>query len=204
LPDDAALAEAASKGDLIHTNSIRILTPEMAPRFPLFRPGQLLISMRSLDLIAVLDPHTHSVVWAALGPWHRQHDAEFLANGNLLIYDNLGSPSSTRVLEYNPNTQAIPWIYANENATPFTAMARGVKQRLANGNTLIADPYGARIFEVTVTKELVWECHVGSREATPAVRVCLRTAINDLKRLTPEQVPFVKACPRPTPARMAE
>ena len=46
-------------------------------------------------------------------------------------------------------TQAIPWVYTNENATRFSAFFRGMKQRLPNGNTLIVDPDNGRLFEVT-------------------------------------------------------
>ena len=51
----------------------------------------MLISLRNLDTIAVLDRQKRSVIWAAGGIWRIQHDAEFLDNGHLLLYDNFGS-----------------------------------------------------------------------------------------------------------------
>jgi hypothetical protein len=153
-----SLTELQAKGDFIHANSVRVLSRALAPKFPLFKPGQVLISLRNLDLLAVVDTHTRSVVWATKGIWRIQHDADFLANGHLLLYDNSGSVKGCRILEYDPITQAIPWAYSNENALPFTALFRGMKQRLPNGNTLIVDPDNGRMFEVTLDKELVWEC----------------------------------------------
>jgi hypothetical protein len=130
----------------------------LAAKFPLFKPGQVLLSMRNLDTIAVLDRQTHRVTWAAQGIWRIQHDAEFLDNGHLLLYDNFGSMRGTRILEYDPLTQAIPWAYLNDNSKPFSAAFRGMKQRLCNGNTLIVDPDNRRLLEVTQDKEIVWEC----------------------------------------------
>jgi hypothetical protein len=145
------------KGDLLHANSVKVLSRTLERKFPLFKAGQVLISLRNTHTIAVLDRHEHSVVWAARGIWRIQHDAEYMDNGHLLLYDNFGSTKGCRVLEYDPVTQAIPWICSAEDGGSFTAIFRGMKQRLPNGNTLIVDPDNGRLFEVTPGKELVWE-----------------------------------------------
>jgi hypothetical protein len=145
------------KGDLLHTNSVKVLSRALAAKFPLFKAGQVLLSLRNRHTLAVLDRPTRQVTWAAQGLWRRQHDAEFLDNGHLLLYDNFGSRRQTRILEYEPLTQAIRWAYTNEDSTPFSAFMCGMKQRLPNGNTLIVDPDHRRLFEVTPDKELVWE-----------------------------------------------
>lgn len=156
-PNPAGASLAASKGDYIHANSIRVLPSAQAARFPLFQPGQILLSLRNLDAIAVLDLNKRSIVWAARGLWRIQHDAEFLPNGRVLLFDNGGSIKGCRVIEYDPVTQALPWCYASERSAPFSALFRGMKQGLANGNVQIVDPDGGRIFEVTADKEMVWE-----------------------------------------------
>jgi hypothetical protein len=155
LPDSPDPPEA--KGDLFHANSVKVLRPAQAGKFPLFRPGQVLISLRHLHTLAVLDIPKRSMIWAARGMWRIQHDAEFLDNGHLLLFDNFGSTKGCRVIEYDPVTQAVPWIYSSEDSTPFNALFRGMKQRLPNGNTLIVDPDNGRLLEVTPSKELVWE-----------------------------------------------
>lgn len=146
------------KGDLFHTNSVRILSRSMATKFPLFKAGQVLISLRNTHTLAVLDRSERVVVWAARGMWRSQHDAEFLANGHLLLYDNLGAVKGCRILEYDPVTQAVPWVFSAAEGAPFTANFRGMKQRLPNGNTLIVDPENGRLLEATSDKEIVWEC----------------------------------------------
>jgi hypothetical protein len=186
------------KGDLLHANSVRVLPRALAAKFPLFKPGQVLISLRSLDTLAVVDRQSRSVVWASGGIWWAQHDAEFLENGHLLLYDNFGSANKgTRIVEYDPLTQAIPWYYANENSAPFTAFTRGMKQRLSNGNTLIVDPNN-RLFEVTLDKELVWEVFCPSSPVLPGQRP-RGHAITSARRYRPDELTFLKGVARARP-----
>jgi hypothetical protein len=184
-PFDAAV-KPGSKGDLFHANSVKVLSQARARKFPLFQAGQVLISLRSLHAIAILDVHKRSVIWAARGMWRIQHDAEFLDNGHLLLFDNYGSTKGCRIIEYDPVTQAIPWVYSAEGSSNIFAVFRGMKQRLPNGNTLIVDPEYGRLIEVTLDKELVWE-NYGPR------------AITGARRYAPDEVQFLKgvALPRP-------
>jgi hypothetical protein len=196
-PSDA-VTQPGSKGDLFHTNSVKVLTPARAGKFPLFRAGQVLISLRTLHAIAVLDVRRRSVVWAALGPWKFQHDAEFLDNGHLLLFDNHGWNKGCRVIEYDPVTQAVPWVYADADAGPFHATFRGMKQRLPNGNTLIVDPDDRRLFEVTRGKELVWEnfCPVPPAPPNQQARSC---ALTGARRYRAEELPFLRGVARTRP-----
>ncbi len=139
-----------------------------------------------------------SVVWAALGPWRIQHDAEFLDNGHLLLFDNHAWARGCRVLEYDPVTQAVPWAYSGADGVPFYAGFRGMNQRLPNGNTLIVDPDNRRLFEVTRGKELVWEnfCHVPP--APPNQRARGR-AITGARRYGAGELTFLKGVARARP-----
>ena len=98
--------------------------------------------------------------WALVGPWRRQHDPDLLPNGNILVYDNNGrllAGNRTRVLEINPQTLDVEWLYQGSKSDFFHNTARGSQQRLENGNTLITDSYAGRIFEVTQGGEKVWQ-----------------------------------------------
>jgi hypothetical protein len=187
------------KGDILHTNSVRVLSQSLAAKFPLFKAGQVLISVRSLDTIAVLDPQTRCVVWAAQGLWRAQHDAEFLDNGHLLVFDNLGSLEGARVIEYDPVTQAMPWSYGDDKSARFIAVQRGVKQRLPNGNTLIVEPVAGRIVEVTRNKELVWECFCSSCPVAQGQRASSAASIASASRYSPKGLSFLKGGPRARP-----
>ena len=188
-PDEPmpALREEMRRRDVLHTNAVTVLGRDRAAKFPQFKAGQLLVSPRHLDAIAVVDPETDTVVWAARGPWHAQHDPTFLDNGRLLLFDNLGSARGSRVLEYDPQSQAFPWSYPDEIGKRFLSRLRGMCQRLANGNTLIVNSDGGEVFEVTPAHELVWSCSCDGFE------------LHRARRFMPEQVPFLKGDPRARP-----
>jgi hypothetical protein len=176
----AAAQEAERRHDVLHTNAVQVLSRKLAPKFPLFKAGHLLISPRHLDTIAMLDPDSEKVVWAARGPWHAQHDPSFLDNGHLLLFDNLGSVKGSRVLEYDPQNQSFPWWYPADNGPSFFTRIRGLTQRLPNGNTLILGSESGEVFEVTPDRETVWSCSFG------------RASVSCARRYMPEQLPFLK------------
>ena len=106
-----------------------------------------------------------------------QHHAHMIPKGlpgagNIMIFDNGGSsgyggPTATapngsgiyaratsRVIEIDPVTLELVWSYAGPN---FFSTNISAAQRLPNGNTLITEGAGGRLFEVTVDGDIVWE-----------------------------------------------
>jgi hypothetical protein len=185
------------KGDILHANSVKVLPRSLAATFPQFKPGQVLISLRNVDTLAMVDPKTRSVVWAAHGIWDRQHDAMFLDNGNLLVFDNLGGKHGARVLEYDPVTQAVPWAVNDDaNGSSFTATFRGVAQRLPNGNTLFVNPDDCLLVEVTKQKEIAWRWHYTH---PPLQNAGMVISLTGAHRFGPDELTFLKGETRGRP-----
>ena len=133
-------------GDIFHTNSLEILDGRLADRIPAFRAGNLLISLHTVNVIAVLDPEAERIVWALAGMWKRQHDPQVLDDGSVMVFDNQGRAGSSRVLLIDPVTQAVTWEYAGDPPESFYTELCGAAQRLPNGNTLITESEsGARV-----------------------------------------------------------
>jgi hypothetical protein len=147
-------------GDYLHTNSIEVLDGSAASKLPQANAGRLLLSFREINTIAIMDIEREEIVWAMRGPWLRQHDPDLLANGNILLFDNQGGAGNpggmTRVLEVDPQTQQIVWSYAGTVEQPFESEVRSSQERLPNGNTLVTESDGGRLFEVTQAGEIVW------------------------------------------------
>ena len=128
-------------------------------------------------------PELRELGWI-IGPHHAHLIPRGLpGEGHILVFDNggwagygapnPGSPTGiknalrdySRVLEIDPITLKIVWQYTPREAglmhptdsnrfySPFISSA----QRLPNGNTLITEGSGGRIFEVTADHQLVWE-----------------------------------------------
>lgn len=159
--------------DWTHTNTVQAL-PENKwydAGDKRFKPGNILLSLRNLSVIFVVDKESKEVVWTYTGDYNGglagQHEPHMIekglpGEGNILIFDN-GAPSlknlrhsgQSYVLEINPVSKNLVWRY--ENGEKFFSKARSNMQRLPNGNTLICESEGPRIFEVTSEKEIVWE-----------------------------------------------
>jgi len=144
-------------GDIFHTNAIEVLDGSLADRIPAFRKGNVLISLRKLSLVAVVDLDQEKVVWAHAGIWLEQHMPTMLGNGNMLVFDNRGDNGRSRIVEFNPVTQEVAWVYKGSKGNDFFTRMCGANHRLANGNTLIVESDFGRAFEVTRSGVIVWE-----------------------------------------------
>jgi arylsulfotransferase ASST len=144
--------------DIFHTNSIVVLDGSLADRYPAFRRGNVLVSIRNIGVVAVIDPNAREVVWASSGFWLGQHSARLVAPGHLLLFDNLGSlREASRALEIDPFTQRVVWSYGGQDDQPLLSETLGFVQRLSNGNTLITESNYGRAIEVTPDDRVVWE-----------------------------------------------
>ena len=151
------LARVPPHDDVLHTNSVEILGDPPAGLPPAFRRGAALVSIRNLDLIAVLDLEREEIVWGLEGAragFRLQHDPTLLRAGGVLLFDNLGLRRRSRALELDPATGRALWSWAGEE--PFVSEGMGSAQRLPNGNTIVTDSFGGRAFEVERGGAVVW------------------------------------------------
>jgi Arylsulfotransferase (ASST) len=173
--------------DVLHTNHVEVYDGTLARLSPLFRRGNLLLSMRSLNAIAIVDGATSEVLWL-WGPTNLslQHYPTILENGNVLLFDN--GTSRSQIIEVDPRTNAVTWRYAAEK--DFYSASRGACQRLSNGNTLITLSEGGHALEVTSAGRTVWEY------ANPSVASGgIREAIFQMTRLPSASLTFLGSSP---------
>lgn len=141
--------------DIMHTNSVEVMDRRVNG---FCQKGDLLISIRELDLVAVLDMAKGEFAWSwGPGELSRQHDAQLLDTGNMLIFDNGCRNRFSRVVEMDPLSKKIVWEYKSNPAQTFYSAVCGSSQRLSNGNTLIAESAKGRAFEVTKEGKVVWD-----------------------------------------------
>ncbi len=143
-------------GDIFHSNTVELLRDATGAPEP-FRAGNVLVSLREIDTVAVVDPQNGEVLWARRGPWDAQHQPTLLPGGRLLVFDNRGYRGHSRVLELDLRSGGVAWEFHGEPAEQFSSPEAGSCQRLSNGNTLITESERGRAFEVTPAGEVVWE-----------------------------------------------
>lgn len=120
--------------------------------------SQILVSARNLSRVYCIQRSTGKVLWsagnggtlklqaAAEASWFAlQHDAQLLANGNLMVYDN-GMPQRgySRAVEYELNlgagTAKQVWQAKGEPGDLWYSAGEGSAERWEDGRTLIAAP----------------------------------------------------------------
>ena len=167
---DRLAPEEQSRGDPTHANGVELVDETLADQFPMFEVGDLIVSLRNLNMVGAISSTTRKLRWALVGPFVRQHDPDLTPSGTVVVYDNIaptgyeldpGRPgvkgAASRVVEIDPVNQAIVWEFSGTEESPFYSRSRGKQQVLPNGNVLIVEPERGRIFEVTREKEIVWE-----------------------------------------------
>jgi len=193
--------------DWTHTNTLQALpeNPWYDAGDARFKPGNVLISLRQLDLLLIIDRDTKRVVWEYTGDYcgglSGQHDAHMIEKGlpgagNIIVFDNGASPyrdlahaGCSFVLEVEPVTKQLAWVY--DDREWFHSNFTSAVQRLANGNTLITEAWHGRIFEVTPDKKTVWEYVVPQGRANRAYRYPYDHCSQTLALRTPEERPVI-------------
>jgi len=151
--------------DPTHFNSVAELPPNRwyDSGDERFRPGNILVSARTLDTIFIIDRTSGEVAWQYTGDLDFQHEATMIGEGMpgeglILVFDN-GFHSRDRyrrsiVQAIDPNTNEVVWDYGSEYL--FSSVG-GTAHILPGGNRLICSSQGGRAFEVTPDGDIVWE-----------------------------------------------
>jgi len=150
------LIESNTLEDVFHTNSLAIIKRDVKG---LFKKGNLLISIRELNLIAVLDIELKKIVWKwGQGVIYKQHHPTLLDNGNVLVFDNGNEKRGySRVIEVNPLKNKIIWEYKGDSKNILYSSTRGASQQLPNGNILITESNKGHAFEINKKGKIVWD-----------------------------------------------
>ena len=157
---------------------------------------RVLVSFRNISVVAIIDKPTGKIVWR-LGDevLAQQHDPNVLPNGNVLIFDNGASrrflpQGFSRVIEVDPATNAIVWEYRDRPLLNFFSPNISGARRLPNGNTLVTEGRFGRLFQVTASKEVVWE--YVSPHFVPGVNGEVSNAVFRATHYMPGEIPALR------------
>ena len=169
--------------DITHTNDVEPLGPLMADEYPLFEEGDLLVSVRNLNLVFVVTPEDEVVKWHTDDPFLLQHDPDFIGDGWIGIFDNASDFTvrgamlgGSRIVAVQPHTDSVEVRFPTPNSEPFYTAEQGKWQQLKNGNMLLTESQAGRVVEVAPSGETIWEwVHAPYEESyVPAVTEATR------------------------------
>ena len=127
--------------DPFHFNDITPLTKSLSEKFTAFRPGDLLISARSINLVFVVRPSTKEIVWYRFGLTSRQHDPDFNYDGSISIYDNRTYNKYSHISVLDVETNNISVLVDGERFGWFNK-SHGNHQILDDSSILFVDNHG--------------------------------------------------------------
>lgn len=156
--------------ELVHANKVAELPSALADDFPLFSAGDLAVSVKRLNLVFVIDPVSKKIKWHQTGPWIRQHDPEFMADGRISIFNNnvyqtayvnrktdLDSDFSTNIMAVDPISRETEILFGEKPGQEMLSVIRGQHELLKNNHIVITEFDAGRVLEVDSEKNVVWE-----------------------------------------------
>lgn len=146
--------------DPFHPNDAEPLRAEMAEAFPMFETGDVLVSMRELNLLTVIDPETGEMKWWQHGPWIKQHDPDFQPDGTITVFDNATGTGRSKIRRIDPSDGKMSTLFAGNEEVPFYSWRRGKHQLLPAGHILITEAEHGRVLEIARDGRPVRERHV--------------------------------------------
>lgn len=149
---------AIEGGGAFHQNDIDPLSATLAPHYGQFEVGDLLISMRSINLVYVLDPDTVKVKWWRIGIGRRQHDPDWNPDGTITILNNNMHRGYSHIEEVDPATMKIRRLLDGRQFDFYT-WHRGKHQRLPDGGLLVTSSEQGRAFEASPEGQVRFDFH---------------------------------------------
>ena len=159
--------------DPLHLNDVDVIGEAFASEVPFADAGDLLVSLRAIDAIAIIDSETKLVRWALSGPFLRQHDPDTHDDGTITVFDNRTDRDQhngaiyvsdgqrfghSRVVRFDPRSHRQIWQFEGSADAPFYSSIQGDQQTLDNGRVLITESEGGRLLELDpATGGIVWE-----------------------------------------------
>ncbi|CAH8283096.1 arylsulfotransferase ASST [Mariniflexile fucanivorans] len=141
--DDGGIIPANNdKVDYLHFNSVD------------YKDGNILISSRGKNTLYLINKASKVITQSitASGALSGQHDATFIDNGNILVYNNNAETNKSAILEITLADKVV-WSYSSN----FYSDHISGTQRLESGNTLICSGIEGRFIEVTDLGDEVWD-----------------------------------------------
>ena len=131
IHSDRPLPLSYSECDPTHLNDVRVISAEKAATSSYLSAGDLLVSLRSTNTVAVINQESGKITWSSSGSTVLQHSPRYMGDDSLLIFDNLGGAAAqggsrlVRLDMSNGNTQVIAPLPGMQVGDEFLSATAG-------------------------------------------------------------------------------
>jgi hypothetical protein len=163
--------------DPFHLTSVTSLPPELASSYPGLSAGDLLVSLLSLNTIAIIDRASFKIKWIVSGLTQTQYSPQFIGSNKLLVIETPGGSAETKIarlvtidLGTRERVQVFPKASgASEPAEffhPDIYGAQAISLSKDFSHAVITNPKNGKVIVIDlVQNEIVWE-YVNSHRIT--------------------------------------
>lgn len=153
MDDGKLLPGAGGAKDYLHFNSVD------------YDNGKILVSSYTQSTLYEIDEDSKAITatYTGNGGLAHQHDATFLNNDNILVFNNNTAGGESAVWEIDDDDHVV-WSYQND----FYSAQMGGAQALEYGNTLITVADTNTLFEINSDGETVWQYTATAEDNTDA------------------------------------
>ena len=168
--------------DPLHLNDVQVVTSELAKTNPLLKAGDMLVSLRNINTLAVIDGKTKRVNWLSFGTMLKQHSPRFF-DGGVLAFDNQGGDDKTggsRLAWVDMTSGESKTLYPRSGSTPpepFASKFAGhIDISRDNRRALVTLTHSGAVWEIDLENgEVPWE-YVYTHPQKPGRRRNIYTA----------------------------
>jgi len=97
--------------DPFHVNDVRVIKNSFKINNVNILKGDLMVSLRNMNTIVILDNETNKVKWHLCCKFFMQHSPRLNNDKSIIIFDNLGGNSYSRVVEIDLVTKKIEGVF---------------------------------------------------------------------------------------------
>jgi hypothetical protein len=151
--------------DPFHLNYVEYVSANIANKVPGLHEGDLVISVKHLNFVAVLDPRSRKIKWSSIGKTILQHSPRLLHDGGILVFDNMGGNKDTggsRVVRLNYGSDEVKTVYppasAALNTNFWTKDAGHIDPHADGARALVSVKEQGRVLEIDLRDgRVLWE-----------------------------------------------
>ena len=161
--DREGVAMRFNAGDPLHLNSVRLVRAGETQPGGLLTPGDLILSLRNINTVAVMDGKSRRIKWTSVGSFVQQH-SPVPFNGGLLLLDNRGGGSATggsRLARIDFESRFSQTVFPKNVALPEpfeTWRAGHIALHPSGKRALIASTYQGVVWEIDLESgSVLWE-----------------------------------------------
>jgi hypothetical protein len=150
--------------DPVHLNSVDVATASIASRSDIIDEGDMLVSIREPSAVALISPKSGAIKKILIGRTAAQHSANFLPDGDVIVFDNQGGArefGGTRMARMNLATGVVETVYPTRADQQFVPVISGdggqIDVNMDGSRALMSLKDQARVIEIDLASgEPVW------------------------------------------------